>query len=54
MLLEHLLAGLLDKYSLIQTNIDAQQHLSIQDKLDILVVQEEQLLTNKTEKALAA
>jgi hypothetical protein len=54
MIFEHLLAGLPDDYSSTRANIDAQQHLTIQDKLDILVIQEERLSTDKAEKALAA
>jgi hypothetical protein len=54
MIFEHLLAGLPDKYLSTWANIDTQQHLTVQDKLDILVIQEERLFTDKAEKGLAA
>jgi hypothetical protein len=54
MIFEHFLAGLPDKYLSTQANIDAQQHFTVQDKLDILVIQKERLFTDKAEKALAA
>jgi hypothetical protein len=54
MIFEYLLAGFPDKYLSTQANIDTQQYFTVQDKLDILVIQEEKLFTDKAEKALAA
>jgi hypothetical protein len=49
---EYLLARLPDKYLSTQANIDTQQYFTVQDKLDILVIQEKRLFTDKTKKAL--
>jgi hypothetical protein len=54
MIFEYLLVGLPDKYLSTRTNIDTQQYLTVQDKLDILVIQEERLFTDKAEKGLVA
>jgi hypothetical protein len=51
---EHLFAGLLDKYLSTRTNIDTQQYFTVQDKLDILIIQKERLFTDKAEKGLVA
>jgi hypothetical protein len=54
MIFEYLLAGLPDKYLSTWANIDTQQYLTVQDKLDILIIQEKRLFTNKAGKGLVA
>ena len=52
-LFEQLLSGLPDKYSTTWAVIDTQSNLMVQDKLHILIRQEDQLATDDTQKALA-
>ena len=54
MLFEQLLSGLPDEYSTTRAVIDAQSNLTVQDKLYILIKQEDRLATDEVQKALAA
>src|SRR5438045_5119333 len=54
MLFEQLLSRLPDEYSTTWAVIDAQSNLMVQDKLHILMKQEDRLTTDDAQKALAA
>src|SRR5436190_13798814 len=54
MLFEQLLSGLPDEYSTTQAVIDAQSNLTVQDKLHILMKQEDRLATDDAQEALVA
>jgi len=54
MLFEQLLSGLPDEYSTTRAVIDTQSNLTVQDKLHILIRQEDRLATDEAQKALIA
>src|SRR5438045_615833 len=54
MLFDHLLSRLTDEYSTSLAVVDAQSNLMVQDKLHILTKQEDRLITDSAQKALAA